>query len=363
MVRVCASESRPGPVPAVLGRLLAPLYTWEINRRNRAFDRGRGVTRLPMPVISVGNMSVGGTGKTPMVMHIIRALLGAGQQPCIAMRGYRRKGTGEADETDAYRRAFPDVPIVAQPDRLAGLQQLFARGVRPTCVVLDDGFQHRRIARDLDIVLIDATRSPFDDHLLPHGWLREPVTSLLRADLVVLTHAEMADSVVVDALDDQVAGVRRQVHPGRDGIDAVARHLWTGLVEGADDRRVLPLDWVLGKRLIASCAIGNPRGFLHSLQALLESDQSRPGSLAATLVLPDHDPYGPEMVHTLRRMVQEQRADAIIVTDKDWSKLRRVPTDRWGGVPIIRPHLEMGFLRGREAFDRRVLEVARSGRR
>lgn len=340
-----------GPVPRWLGAVLSPLYLAEVKRRNGRFDRGVGVTRLDIPVISVGNLSVGGTGKTPMVMHLVSTLLRAGRRPCIAMRGYRKRGTLEADETDAYRREFPGVPIVAQPDRLAGLRKLLVAAdpvTRPDCVVLDDGFQHRRIARDLDIVLIDASRSPFVDRVLPAGWLREPVEGLGRAGMVVVTHAELVQAHEVESIDAGVRNARR----GR-GVDAVARHLWTGLIEG-EPGEVRPLDWLLGKRVVASCAIGNPKGFLHSLGQTLGDA----GQLAATLVLPDHDPYGREVALTLARMAADAAAQAIVVTDKDWSKLRGYPAETWGGVPIIRPRLAMGFERGAAAIEERVLGAA-----
>jgi len=187
-----------GAVPGPIGAALARVYGIVIARINRRFDSGRGVVRFDRPVISVGNLSVGGTGKTPMVRRLIAILLEMERRPCIAMRGYR-KGTGESDEAAAYQREFPDVPVIAQANRTDGLIALFGdehegEGPHRDCIVLDDGFQHRQIGRELDIVLVDASRSPFRDRLLPQGWLREPAESLTRAGLVVVTHAE---SVVV----------------------------------------------------------------------------------------------------------------------------------------------------------------------
>src|SRR5690606_30475631 len=147
-------------------------------------------------------------------------LLDAGHRPCIAMRGYAR-GRGESDEAAEYRRLFPEVPIVARADRALGLIRQFsaeydAGGPHTDCIVLDDGFQHRQIARDLDIVLIDATHGPCQERLLPAGWLREPVRSLSRAGAVVITHAEAVQPADLTALDRKIAEVR-----GR-GADAVA---------------------------------------------------------------------------------------------------------------------------------------------
>lgn len=364
---------RPAPLPVLLARPLEPIYRAVIRRRNRSFDAGRGVTRFGVPVVSVGNLSVGGTGKSPMVIHIVASLLRAGLRPCIAMRGYSKSrapasGHRAPDEADACLRAFPQVPVIARPDRATGIRTLLKRrdlDSRPNCVVLDDGFQHRRIARDLDIVLIDASRSPFRDRLLPAGWLREPVASLARASLVVLTHAELVDEPAIRELDAGIAAVRN----GR-GADSVTRHIWTGLwiSHGSpgprstpDADRPAPLDWLLGKRIVASCAIGNPEGFLHSLRTSLHADTRRAGVLVDALVLPDHDPYHPQTVRSLARMVAHADADALVVTDKDWSKLRHFPPSAFDGRPIVRPQLALAFDRGQPAFDAAIISACRAG--
>src|SRR4051794_5329108 len=164
MTRGAEGRARRGPVAGPVGAALAAVYSWEIGRRNRRYDAGRGVVRFDRPVISVGNLSVGGTGKTPMVAHIVGVLLQAGHTPAIAMRGYGSKASGgRSDEAEEYRRKFPGVPVLARPDRTLALIEQFARehddagGRQSDVVVLDDGFQHRKIARDLDIVLVDAS--------------------------------------------------------------------------------------------------------------------------------------------------------------------------------------------------------------
>ncbi len=188
-------------------------------RRNRRFDAGHGVVTLDRPVISVGNLSTGGTGKTPMTMRVVQWLREAGHAPAIAMRGYRAGPEG-SDEALLYQEAFAGMPIVAQANRIDGLLQLFAQEegdgeagsaparARTDVVVLDDGFQHRQIARQFDLVLIDATRDPFADALLPAGWLREPAASLRRAHAVVLTHAESADARWLEAIRERVLAIR-----------------------------------------------------------------------------------------------------------------------------------------------------------
>ena len=199
-----APLDNPPLVPGRPGRALALAYGCIIDRRNARYDARQGVVTLDRPVVSVGNLSVGGTGKTPMVAALARALLDGGRNPCIAMRGYasNRRSDGLSDEAAEYQRELPGVPIVARADRLLGLIHLFAaeEGERVDTVLLDDGFQHRRIARQVDIVLLDASRNPFTDRLLPAGWLREPVGSLARATHVVITHAELADERTVGSI-------------------------------------------------------------------------------------------------------------------------------------------------------------------
>lgn len=354
-------QRRAGPLPGPAGAALSRLYGLVIRRINRRFDAGRGVVRFDRPVISVGNLSVGGTGKTPMVEFLVASLLAAGRRPCIAMRGYRAAGTrdsrgqAESDEASVYKRRFPGVPVVARANRIQGLIELFAQeyddeAIGSDCIVLDDGFQHRQIARDLDVVLVDASRDPFADRLLPAGWLREPVGSLARAGAVVITHAESAPSADITAMARRIAGVR-----GDAGADAVARHAWSGLViTEAGQEREAPVAWLSGKRIAAACAIGNPGPFL------AEARRASGGPLAAEMVLRDHDPLAPSTVQKLMELARRERASAILVTDKDWSKVGSIRADAWP-CPVARPRLEMTFDRGGDALVARVLETVERG--
>ena len=338
------------PLPGTFGRLLSRAYSIAINRVNRRYDQGIGVVTLDRPVISVGNLSTGGTGKTPMVMHIVRTLQRLGHNPCIAMRGYKSTPDAPSDEMLEYARslAAPDggsVPIVAQPDRLSGLFELFAtqRGEAVNVVVLDDGFQHRRIARDLNIVLIDATRSPFRDALLPAGHLREPVSSLSRADAVVVTHAECSHA-------DDVATLRVQIHERQPKVlIAVARHAWRCLKESTPTGEIEhAVSSLAGKKVAAVAAIGNPLAFFDHVR---EQAGHEPGhDLCFTMALRDHDPYSDATIAGLIESLRGVRPDALVTTEKDWSKLRRVPADRWP-CPVLRPALELEFPSGGHDLD------------
>jgi tetraacyldisaccharide 4'-kinase len=336
---------RKGPLPGwlwPLARACSWGYSRIIARNNRAFDAGKGVLTFDRPVISIGNLSVGGTGKTPMVAWTVDILRSLGHHPCIAMRGYGSHQGNLSDEAQIYASRFGDeVPIVAQPDRAEGLIELFAtdRGENITCIVLDDGFQHRRIERNINIVLIDTTRSPWDDALLPAGWLREGPDSLNRAHAVVFTHAH--DASRVDELTSRALAINPSLTIG------ACTHRWDSLtfpLAQPSEPTQHPATWLTGKRIVAACAIGNPHHFLHAIS------QHKPGQLTP-LTFPDHDPLGPA---ALRRILDATRtADVLVVTQKDWSKLKFVKPDLWN-CPIAVTQLELDWSRGAENVSRLI---------
>ncbi len=343
---------RAGPVPGVVGVPLSLLYRVGLGRVNRRFDRGTGVVRFDRPVISVGNLSVGGTGKTPLVEAIVRFLTESGHTPCIAMRGYSRDGK-ESDEAAAYRRLLPDVPVIAQSNRTLGLIRQFGKehdeadGRQSDCIILDDGFQHRQIGRELDIVLIDAGRDPFQDRLLPAGWLREPLESLKRAGAVVITHAESVSGADLTALERRIAAAVGQP------AQAVCRHGWSELlVNDAGRESAAPVSWLSGKRIVAACAIGNPGPFVAAAR------KAAGGNLSAEVVLRDHDPFAPTTVERLKGVARSVNAQAIVVTEKDWSKLSGCKD--WP-CPVVRAVLKLSFDRGWDMLSSQVLDTVTRG--
>lgn len=351
-----APRCPPGPVPGVLGRGLSKLYGLGLRLDQAKYDKAGNVERLPIPVVSVGNLTVGGTGKTPTVAWCVRALRAGGRKPLIAMRGYRKGGSRESDEAAEYRRVFEregaPVPIVAQADRAAGVRAFLERDPRGAdCVVLDDGLQHRRLSRALDVVLVDCARPATRDRLLPGGWLRLPTSWLARADAVVLTHAEL----VAPAFVDQVA--REVVAAGGPSPIAVCRHVWAGLVtEQYGEDLEVDIEDLRGRRVVACCAIGSPDGFLRAVR------KAAGGSVVGEMVLPDHDPFEARAVSRLIELAMGSRADRIVVTEKDWSKLRGVEAGRWP-CAVVRPKLTMRFDTGEAELAGMVVAATRGGGR
>ncbi len=266
-------------LPAALARAALSTatvgYRAAVALRNRGYDRGwLEVHRADVPVVSVGNLTVGGTGKTPMVEWVARWYRRHAKRVVILSRGYGPV-QGLNDEGRVLEENLPDVPHLQDRDRVRSAR-IAVEELEAEILVLDDGFQHRRLARDLDLLLIDALE-PFGlGRLLPRGLLREPVASLRRADLVVLSRADLISPVERDALRAEAERRSRSL-PWVE-----ARHAPLDLVDA--EGRSHPLEGLSGRAVAAFCGIGNPEGFRRTLQPLC-------GSLIDFRVFPDHHDY------------------------------------------------------------------------
>lgn len=300
-----------GPLPGLLAPITVPAswgFGLAVAWRNRRFDAGSGVVRVPVPVISIGNITVGGTGKTPMVAWVTSVLRDAGRAPVIAMRGYGARPGERSDEEREYALTSPDTPVIARADRARAISEAIESGSTMDCVVLDDGFQHRMLVRDLDLVLIDATRPGFGDRLLPAGWLREPPSALRRASAVIVTRSEQHGD-----RHGRLAHEIERWH-GRPPL-AWAMHAWRDLsvwTDGARER--MPVSWLAERKVIAVFGTGNPRSIEASVAA---------AGAHILMVMPrsDHARYAAADVAHLVNMARSMHADAIITTRKDWTKL------------------------------------------
>lgn len=294
-------------------RLPAALYRCASGLRGGLYDR-RVLPRVRVgpTVISVGNLSVGGTGKTPFVISLARRLQERGLKPGILSRGYRAARSSEGRETNDEGRmlqlSLEDVPSVQDPDRVRGAQALERLGV--DVVLLDDGFQHRRLERDLDLVLIDATRpwglpaarvgeSPVRA-LLPRGLLREHPKALARADALVITRCDQVDASALEQLAGELCDVWA---PGRPILRA--RHRPSHLFDSRG--RVSSLAQLDGLEVELLSAIGNPDAFEASV-----------AGLGATIrrhhVFPDHHHFTSADVEGLApdgRMLVTSAKDAV----------------------------------------------------
>ena len=302
--------------------------------RGRRFDSGRGVVHLGMPVISVGNLIAGGTGKTPMCRWITERLQASGTRPAIALRGYRAAATGFSDEATEYGEMLDDVSIAVGADRVASVASI---DPPPQVLVLDDGFQHRRVHRDLDVVLIDATRSGLDGPMLPAGLRREPCAALARADVVIVTRSSGVDQKLSDLIER---------HHGRPPL-AWTRHRWATALEFRDGVKAeLELDQLRGRSFATLFGVGNPA----SIRAAVESAG---GIVVHDDPVRDHAAYDAASVTRLAVAARASGAEAVITTFKDWVKLR-VHAECLGGLPVVVPVVEIDFFVGEQAFEDRL---------
>lgn len=336
------------PLPAVLAPLTWPaslVYGAAVRLRNARLDRVGG-WHAPMPVVSVGNITAGGTGKSPMVRWVVETLRAMGRSPAIATRGHR--GGLMSDEVLEHRDAMPGLPIAVGADRVAAIKAMLQGARTIDAWVLDDGFQHRAVARDLDLVLVDATRPGLDGALLPRGWLREPASNLRRASAVVVTRATRVDETLARRIES--------LH-GRAPI-AWTSHAWTGVrVQSGGLERAEPVAWLHGRRLAVWAGVGNP-------QALHVQVRQAGAEVVHAPALRDHHAYGRAEVQALLVQAAAAGAETVLCTPKDWVKVRGLlPT---GHMPVVRPELALTCLHGGEALRdalRAALDAGDSRRR
>ena len=277
--------------------------------RLRAWLYARGVLkakRLSKPVISVGNLTVGGTGKTPMVMWLAERLLAEGKRVGILTRGYKGSG-GTSDEIEMMKFRFEKrVLFGVGTDRYVQGLQLEKSGV--DVFLLDDGFQHLQLARDVNILLLDATNALGREFLLPAGRLREPVPAMQRADLLVITRAETSPAT-------QAAIAQLQKYPVFSASTRLVgfRRLGAGVQTLAREE--------IGTGLFyAFCGIGNPRAFFLDLK-----NWGLP--LAQTTEFPDHHRYDARDARELEAAARTGGAKALVTTEKDAQNLAGVQFD------------------------------------
>lgn len=339
-----------GRAPAVL-RALVPLYRAGL-ALDRAWKRRRAV-RLPLPVVSVGNVTVGGTGKTPVLLSLLEQSIAHGIHPAVLTRGYRGgvrsahppavilgmpAAQKASDEIRLMAQRFPATPIGAGRDREKSARLILASH-HPHIFFLDDGFQHWRLRRDLDIVCVDAT-DPWGGGVLPAGRGRESASALGRARAIVVTRTELVSN---DTRDRLVKAIRR-LSP--EATVAVTQ-FDTTLVDPSKGA-ALPWSVVRNRAVLAVSAIGNPGAFESRIRSFCRE--------MTLLRFPDHAEYDDQRVSQIT--ASARRADAAVVaTEKDWVKLSQ--TDVLDRVPdLFVARLELRFDEGWATICRRVMALA-----
>jgi tetraacyldisaccharide 4'-kinase len=304
---------------------LSVAYRAALAVRDRAYRwRLLHTGRLPCPVVSVGNLTLGGSGKTPTVELVVRTLQELGAVPAVVSRGYGRVTRGvhvvadrEGIRVDAHTAGdeplllaerLPGVAVMVGENRYEAGRVAVER-LGATALVLDDGFQHRTLAKDLEILVVQG-RAPWGNaRVFPRGMLREPLAALARAHAIVVTNP--AGPAPVEA----VTGMVRRFNPTAAVLAASYHH--QDALETLSGRRV-PVAELAGRRLMAFAGLGSPEGFADTLDA---AGIRR----VAFAEFPDHHWFTPA---DLRELVQDARAagaEGLITTEKDWVRLRDLP--------------------------------------
>lgn len=328
-----AGAARPTPAERLdgpLGAVLAPLgWLWSGVARMRVAAFRAGLLRTvrpPLPTLSIGNLAAGGTGKTPLLLHAVAELERHGARVGVLSRGHG------GDEGRILRERHPRARLEEGADRVAGLARLLAQDA-PELLLLDDGFQHLRLRRDADVVLLDATR-PFG-RCLPAGIFRESPQALRRADLVVLARADLVDA-------ERRAAIWDAVHSARAGLPELPRVEGTVMPSAARriaDGAPVPLAELRGLRARLAAGIGNPAAFAATCRAL--------GVTPTTLQwLPDHHPW------RAADLTGWEREAAVLVTEKDGVKLRGLAP-----ANAFEVRVDWQFLAGGEHWERLLLEL------
>lgn len=289
-------------------QMLSVIYGLLTAGRNAAYQWGiRKEHRIGVPVIAIGNLTTGGTGKTPVVATIVQLLQNQDQRPGIVSRGYRADESGENDEKRVLKILCPDVAHEQNPDRVLASQQLID-SQHVNVVVLDDAFQHRRIGRDLNIVLIDATMPYGFGHLLPRGLLRESLSGLKRADMVFITRA---DNVSEEALMDIQSTVQRYKPELANRVHRVSFRPRELVTKSGEQQ---PISSLRDRRVTVLTAIGNPEAFV----ATCEQAGAR---IAATKFCPDHYHYTEQDLVDIQQLARTTESSFIVTTLKDLVKI------------------------------------------
>lgn len=330
---------------ASLLRPFSNVYEWEISRRNRKFDNNSGASEsVPAKVISVGNVTVGGTGKTPLVISLAEWLTERGHEVGVISRGYGRKDHDVLTVSDGHYKVtdpavagdeptlmaarLDEIPVLVGKDRIEAAHVCIEQ-YGSKILLLDDGFQYRKLRRDLDIVVIDAFEPFGNGWLLPAGPLREPLDSLKRADLIVISRSDEAKM--------PIPIIEERIRPFTDVPILRAKH-WARNWVGVTEFKEHSLESMCGRFCYAFAGIGNPEAFLHTLR--------RVGiQVVGFAPYRDHHVYTEFDLKRIVRAAERKGAVAILTTEKDGVRL---PINWRPRIPIYALRIDLKMEDGRE---------------
>ncbi|MBF0504574.1 MAG: tetraacyldisaccharide 4'-kinase [Candidatus Omnitrophica bacterium] len=308
---------------------------------HRNFYRLRGAYKAPKPVISIGNITVGGTGKTPLVIWLARHLQDKGYKSVILTRGYMASGAKDSDEADMFNEQIPYIPVLKGADRVANIKK--SLGVLPVDVfICDDAFQHWPLRRDLNIVTIDAVNPFGRGYLLPAGILREGLSALKRADVIVLTKTDGTNNV--QALSAKLKKINARalivesLHKGGDAVD----------VFGKD---ALPVDFLKNIPVAGFCAIGDPVSFVSELK-------NSGARIMGVFTYRDHHIYHQKDIQGMVDFCRAQTVPILVTTHKDAVKLHKFK-GLFNGLRLVYIPIQLEITKGSDEFIQKIVSACR----
>jgi tetraacyldisaccharide 4'-kinase len=305
--------------------IVEPFYSLAMRTRNVGYDRAWLTSHsLGRPTVSVGNITTGGTGKTPVVQWLARRLLDLGKHPAILLRGYKSAPGQAGDEAQVLLEAL-NVPVQENPSRVQAAAAVLQNHPGTDLFILDDAFQHRRARRDFNLVLISAT-SPFGfGHVLPRGLLREPLVGLKRADAFLVTRSSLVDPsqlLKIDRLLSEVHSSAPVYH-----CDHHLPAVWLPLQD-----QTLPVESLIGRKVFVIAGIADPLALKRQIDSL-------GCQVAGTRWFDDHHRFIESDIQKIVDSAIQAGGELVLTTQKDWVKMR----PKTSKIPIGVLQLELRF--------------------
>lgn len=329
--------------------LLSLAYSAIVRCRNFLYRVGLlRIKRVDSTVICVGNLTVGGTGKTPLVIWLCNFLTSRNISTSILTRGYKSTSSHETpltDEPAILASSCRDTKVVINANRTAGATKAIEQ-YHSRVLVMDDGFSHLRLARDINIIAIDATNPFGGGHLLPRGLLREPISSIRRAKAVVITRADQVESATIQQIKSTLLNYKADL------LIATCCHKPIALVSLSGEE--YPLSKLIDKKVLGFCGIGNPDNFKKTLISLGVE-------LTDFLIFNDHHKYSCGDLRDICDCSHKNSTDFILTTEKDFTKITALSVQKHGLNPELanfyQLKIEINFLTG-QAKLKRLIETA-----
>ena len=331
----------------LLLRIASVGYSIVVQLRNLMYSAGwLKAHHADAAVISIGNITTGGTGKTPLVIWLCKQVI-SNYQCAILTRGYKtskQEPEHLTDEPAIFAESCPEVNVIVNPDRVSGAEEAAIK-FGSKVLIMDDGFQHRRLARDLDVVTIDALLPFGYDKILPAGLLREPVSSLSRADAVVITRCDQVAENELSKIEEKL----RQINPDI----VIAKSVHTPAYVKSIDNREISLEELKGRKVYAFCGIGNPDSFLRTVK-------TTDAEVVGSKIFNDHYHYTETCIVDIFEQAKKLKADLILTTQKDQNKINR-PAPQKTEIPLAYLAIEIKFLSGEDKL-RGLIEKTLAGK-